>query len=68
VTRIHLSAPDVRDLERKRLETAVACGVDRSGRADLDAFAEEVASVTDVSYAVGLSSGSQYGLDQGDRS
>jgi dTDP-4-amino-4,6-dideoxygalactose transaminase len=59
VTRIHLSAPDVRDLERKRLETAVACGVDRSGRADLDAFAEEVASVTDVSYAVGLSSGTE---------
>jgi dTDP-4-amino-4,6-dideoxygalactose transaminase len=57
LTRIYLSAPEVRGAERALLDQAVASNWIAPAGPDLDAFEAEVASVCGRSHAVGLTSG-----------
>jgi dTDP-4-amino-4,6-dideoxygalactose transaminase len=57
VSRIYLSAPDVRGAERELVDAAISSNWLAPVGPDLDAFEREVASVTEVAYAVGLTSG-----------
>ena len=57
MSRIHLSAPDVRQAEKELLLAAVESGWAAPAGPDLDAFEAEVAAVCGVDHAVGLSSG-----------
>nr|WP_296063827.1 aminotransferase class I/II-fold pyridoxal phosphate-dependent enzyme [uncultured Actinoplanes sp.] len=56
-TRIHLSPPDVGDVERKLLLEAFDSNWVAPAGPDLDAFEEQVADVVGVRHAVALSSG-----------
>ncbi len=57
MTRIFLSAPDVRPLEKEMLMAAVESGWAAPAGPDLDAFETETASVCGVDHGVGLASG-----------
>ena len=57
VTRIFLSAPDVRQPEKDLLMAAVESGWAAPAGPDLAAFEAEIAAVSGVGHAVGLSSG-----------
>ena len=57
MSRIHLSAPDVRDAEREMLLAALDSNWVAPVGPDLDAFEEEAAKVTGRAHGVGLSSG-----------
>ena len=57
MSRIYLSAPDVRGAERELVDAAISSNWLAPVGPDLDAFEREVASVTEVAYAVGLTSG-----------
>lgn len=57
MSRIHLSAPDVRQPEKDLLMAAVDSGWAAPAGPDLAAFEVEVAAVCGVGHAVGLSSG-----------
>ena len=57
VTRIFLSAPDVRQPEKDLLMAAVDSGWAAPAGPDLTAFESEIAAVTGVEHAVALSSG-----------
>lgn len=55
--RIHLSAPDVGELEQQFVQRAMESGWIAPAGPDLTAFEEEVASFVGVKHAVGVSSG-----------
>jgi pyridoxal phosphate-dependent aminotransferase EpsN len=57
MSRIHLSAPDVRPLEREMLLAALDSGWVAPVGPDLDAFEAELAARCGVGHAVGLASG-----------
>jgi len=57
VSRIYLSAPDVRGAEREMVDAAIASNWLAPVGPDLDAFEREVAAVSGVEHAVGVSSG-----------
>ncbi len=57
MSRIHLSAPDVRQPEKDRILAAVESGWAAPAGPDLAAFETEIAAVTGVPHAVGLASG-----------
>lgn len=57
MTRIHLSAPDVREPERAHLLSALESGWLAPAGPHLERFEQEIAAVCGVRHAVGLSSG-----------
>ena len=57
MSRIYLSAPDIRGDERAMVDAAIASNWIAPIGPDLDAFEKEIAAATGVTRAVGLSSG-----------